>query len=62
MKATIEINMDGAAFADAPIPEMRVILLRAEDIILNTSYGPNGFKSPILDTNGNTCGYVTVTE
>lgn len=62
MKATIEIDIDGASFADAPIAEMRAVLLRAENIILNTPCGPNGFKRPILDTNGNTCGFVTVAE
>lgn len=51
MKATIKINMDNAAFADAPAQELTRILC---DIVRKIESGER--IDTVRDLNGNTCG------
>jgi hypothetical protein len=59
MKLTIELDLDNAAFEDAPMTEAARILRRLATTL--ESYGPE-HDSRLLDRNGNTVGYAKVTD
>jgi hypothetical protein len=57
---TIVFNMDNAAFYDNPQGEVRRVMEKATDYIINEPCGPCGFVRNLLDINGTTVGSVTV--
>lgn len=64
MKITITIDTDGAAFEDNYSRELRAVIKKAIENAKDRGVLGGGFRGgdgwPILDTNGNTCGAVTV--
>jgi hypothetical protein len=57
MRITIQIDTDNAAFDFAPMDEAIAILDRAAAKLENM---PVGSEEHLLDTNGNSCGFVSV--
>lgn len=64
MKIAITIDTDNDAFNDDFYAEVRRALAHAADAIENPGRGLVRFggSAPLLDSNGNTCGSVSVTE
>jgi len=61
MKLTLEINMDNAAFEDAPGQEAARILHKIACKIQDWP-GANEFNLRLSDLNGNKVGHVTVSN
>jgi len=58
MQCTIEINMDNAAFEDAPADELAAILRRLADRV--EGRGVDELSLKVMDTNGNDVGRLEV--
>lgn len=63
MNITIKINTDNAAFEDDPGAEVARILGKVTgDFLLNPDIATVQHRTPLLDVNGNTIGYIEVKE
>ena len=67
MKLTIEIDLDGAAFEPLNGDEVGRILEGIANDYYGSQLGPDPYtgeptEDNIRDTNGNTCGFVRVSE
>ena len=62
MKAVIEINMDGDAFAEVPSHELARLLGRLEHDVVSMMIGEVGHHSVCVDYNGNTVGKLEIVE
>ena len=61
MKATLTIQMDTAAFGDAPELELAEILLKLQrKVRVMPLY--SGLTEKLIDTHGNTVGSLTIEE
>lgn len=65
MDLEIKINMDNAAFGNIPRYEVGQILRKWTVQIAGCNYGEDlkpGYEKNLMDTNGNTVGYVKVVD
>lgn len=60
LNINIRIETDNAAFEDEPATEVARLVKEVAKRLYNCDYPGGGGEVPLLDINGNTCGYFSV--